>query len=58
MKLVLRVGFGPRLLRLPGYGAGFDAGPVDDDETIERHGVTIVIDPYSAPYLRARRSTS
>jgi iron-sulfur cluster assembly protein len=34
------------------YGLGFDAGPVDDDETLELHGVTIVIDPYSAPYLR------
>ena len=34
------------------YGLGFDAGPVDDDETLELHGVTIVIDPYSAPYLK------
>ena len=34
------------------YGLGFDSGPVDDDETIEQHGVTIVIDPYSAPYLK------
>ncbi|MEO5576207.1 MAG: iron-sulfur cluster insertion protein ErpA [Gaiellaceae bacterium] len=34
------------------YGLGFDAGPVDDDETIELHGVTIVIDPHSAPYLK------
>jgi len=34
------------------YGLGFDAGAVDDDETIEQHGVTIVIDPYSAPYLK------
>ena len=34
------------------YGLGFDAGPVDDDATIEQHGVTIVIDPYSAPYLK------
>ena len=34
------------------YGLGFDAGPVEDDETLEQHGVTIVIDPYSAPYLR------
>jgi iron-sulfur cluster assembly protein len=25
---------------------------VDDDETLELHGVTIVIDPYSAPYLK------
>jgi len=34
------------------YGLGFDAGPVDDDETLEQHGVTIVVDPYSAPYLK------
>jgi iron-sulfur cluster assembly protein len=34
------------------YGLGFDAGPVDDDETLELHGVTVVIDPYSAPYLK------
>ncbi len=34
------------------YGLEFDAGPVDDDETIELHGVTIVIDPHSAPYLK------
>ncbi|MDQ3067758.1 MAG: iron-sulfur cluster insertion protein ErpA [Actinomycetota bacterium] len=34
------------------YGLGFDAGPVEDDETIELHGVTIVIDPHSAPYLK------
>ena len=34
------------------YGLGFDAGPVDDDQTLEQHGVTIVIDPYSVPYLK------
>ena len=34
------------------YGLGFDAGAVADDATIEQHGVTIVIDPYSAPYLK------
>jgi iron-sulfur cluster assembly protein len=34
------------------YGLGFDSGPVEDDETIELHGVTVVIDPYSAPYLK------
>ena len=34
------------------YGLGFDAGPVDDDETLVQHGVTIVIDPYSVPYLK------
>jgi iron-sulfur cluster assembly protein len=34
------------------YGLGFDSGPVDDDVTLEQHGVSIVIDPYSAPYLK------
>ncbi len=34
------------------YGLGFDSGPVEDDETIELHGVTIVIDPHSVPYLK------
>jgi iron-sulfur cluster assembly protein len=34
------------------YGLGFDSGPVDDDVTLEQHGVAIVIDPYSAPYLK------
>ena len=34
------------------YGLGFDTGPVEDDETLELHGVTVVIDPYSAPYLK------
>ena len=34
------------------YGLGFDSGPADGDETIEQHGVRVVIDPYSAPYLK------
>jgi iron-sulfur cluster assembly protein len=34
------------------YGLGFDSGPVDDDVTLEQHGVSIVVDPYSAPYLK------
>jgi iron-sulfur cluster assembly protein len=34
------------------YGLGFDSGPVEDDLTLEQHGVSIVIDPYSAPYLK------
>jgi iron-sulfur cluster assembly protein len=34
------------------YGLGFDEGPVEDDVTLEQHGVSIVIDPYSAPYLK------
>ena len=34
------------------YGLGFDSGPADGDETIEQHGVQVVIDPHSAPYLK------
>jgi iron-sulfur cluster assembly protein len=34
------------------YGLGFDSGPAEDDERIEQHGVTVVIDPFSAPYLK------
>ncbi len=34
------------------YGLGFDAGPAEGDELIQMHGVTVVVDPYSAPYLR------
>ena len=34
------------------YGLGFDSGPAEDDETLEQHGVRIVIDPHSAPYLK------
>lgn len=33
------------------YGLGFDAGPAEGDELIQVHGVTIVVDPVSAPYL-------
>jgi iron-sulfur cluster assembly protein len=34
------------------YGLGFDSGPAEGDEQVEQHGVTVVIDPYSAPYLK------
>ena len=34
------------------YGLGFDAGAVDDDIVTEQHGVTVVVDPHSAPYLQ------
>lgn len=37
------------------YGLGFDNAAVDDDVVEEQHGVTVVIDPYSAPYLRGAR---
>ena len=34
------------------YGLGFDSGPAEGDEQVEQHGVTVVIDPHSAPYLK------
>jgi iron-sulfur cluster assembly accessory protein len=34
------------------YALGFDRGPQDGDSEVEMHGVTVVIDPYSAPYLQ------
>jgi len=34
------------------YGLGFDNAPVEDDVVEEQHGVTVVVDPFSAPYLR------
>jgi iron-sulfur cluster assembly accessory protein len=34
------------------YGLGFDSGAVDDDLVTEQHGVTVVVDPHSAPYLK------
>jgi iron-sulfur cluster assembly protein len=33
------------------YALGFDRGPQDGDNEIEAHGVRVVIDPFSAPYL-------
>ena len=33
------------------YALGFDRGPQDGDNEIEMNGVTVVIDPFSAPYL-------
>ena len=33
------------------YELGFDAAARDGDHHIEAHGVTIVVDPFSAPYL-------
>ena len=33
------------------YGLGFDRGPVDGDHEFEAHGVPVVVDPFSAPYL-------
>jgi iron-sulfur cluster assembly accessory protein len=34
------------------YGLGFDSGAAEDDLSFEQHGVTVVVDPFSAPYLR------
>ena len=34
------------------YELGFDRGPQDGDNQIEMHGVKVVVDPFSAPYLR------
>ena len=33
------------------YGLGFDSGAAEGDVEFEQHGVTVVVDPYSAPYL-------
>src|SRR5207245_4073043 len=33
------------------YGLGFDRGPVEGDHEFELHGVHVVVDPFSAPYL-------
>jgi len=33
------------------YGLGFDRGATEGDLTFEQHGVTVVVDPHSAPYL-------
>jgi iron-sulfur cluster assembly accessory protein len=34
------------------YGLGFDTGPAEGDHSFELHGVTVVVDPFSAPYLQ------
>src|SRR5437660_6155643 len=34
------------------YGLGFDRGPVEGDVEFEMHGVQVVVDPFSAPYLQ------
>ena len=34
------------------YALGFDRGVEEGDVVVEEHGVTVVIDPFSAPYLR------
>jgi iron-sulfur cluster assembly accessory protein len=34
------------------YGLGFDSGPAEGDLELALEGVPVVVDPYSAPYLR------
>ena len=34
------------------YGLGFDRGAQEGDHELDAHGVRVVVDPFSAPYLR------
>ena len=34
------------------YALGFDSGPQEGDHELSFHGVGIVVDPFSAPYLQ------
>jgi iron-sulfur cluster assembly accessory protein len=34
------------------YGLGFDSAPAEGDEILDLEGVRVVVDPFSAPYLR------
>ena len=34
------------------YGLGFDHGAAEGDLEFEMHGVQVVVDPFSAPYLK------
>ena len=34
------------------YALGFDRGAQEGDHELEFHGVKVVVDPFSAPYLR------
>ena len=34
------------------YGLGFDRGAIEGDVELQQHGVQVVVDPFSAPYLR------
>ena len=33
------------------YALGFDRGPQDGDHELSTHGVSVVVDPFSAPYI-------
>src|SRR2546423_5814093 len=37
------------------YGLGFDRGAQEGDQVFECEGVTVVVDPFSAPYLSGSR---
>jgi len=37
------------------YGLGFDHGAQEGDVEFQSEGVTVVVDPFSAPYLRGAR---
>ena len=34
------------------YGLGFDRGAQEGDHELDAHGVQVVVDPFSAPYLK------
>src|SRR3954469_15120915 len=34
------------------YALGFDTGAQEGDEALDYHGVTVVVDPLSAPYIK------
>ena len=34
------------------YGLGFDTAPAEGDQILDFDGVRVVVDPFSAPYLR------
>lgn len=34
------------------YALGFDRGSQEGDHVVEAHGVSVVVDPFSAPYLQ------
>jgi len=34
------------------YGLGFDSGPAEGDLELSLEGIPVVVDPFSAPYLR------
>ncbi|MBV8078777.1 MAG: iron-sulfur cluster assembly accessory protein [Actinobacteria bacterium] len=37
------------------YALGFDRGPAEGDLEAEAHGVRVVVDPFSAPYLQGAK---